>query len=301
MPLLHARRVTPRRLASRRLAVVATATMAGAALLSACSTSSADPNPAPSASGTTASPTQSAQARKATSTYQRYVKAEAAALVTGTEQFVAAVKAGDTSRAKALYPTARSHFERIEPVAASFGDLDPRIDGREDGLEEGETFGGYHRLEKDLWRTGLTAESSRVADQLLADVELLAKEAQGATFQPIDLANGSKALLDEMASGKVTGEEERYSHTDLYDFAANLDGCATALAALAPMITASDPTLAATIADREKALEKVLAQHRTGRDGWQSYTALTDRDVKELSAALDAYSEAAAQAAAAVA
>lgn len=289
--------------AAHHLTRLAAITMAGAVLLSGCSRSSADPSAAsaPTSSTGSASTAQSAQARKASATYQRFVIAEAADLVTQTEKFVAAVKAGDTARAKALYPQARSHFERIEPVAASFGDFDPRIDGREDITAEGGTFGGYHRLEKDLWQTGLTADSATVADQLLTDVRLLDKEVQKVQFQPIDLANGSKSLLDEMATGKVTGEEERYSHTDLYDFAANLDGCATAVAALTPMITAADPTLAATIADRQKALEKVLAQHRKGRDGWQSYTSLSEADVKELSTALDAYSEAVAQVAAVVA
>ena len=71
-----------------------------------------------------------------------------------TTDFVAAVKAGDVAKAKALYPVARTYCERIEPVAEIFGDLDPKIDGREDGATTELPFTGFHRLEKDLWVSG---------------------------------------------------------------------------------------------------------------------------------------------------
>lgn len=61
---------------------------------------------------------------------------------------------GKVADAKALYPKARGHWEEIEPVAEPFGDLDPKIDGREDIIAEGVAFTGYHRLEKDLWVDG---------------------------------------------------------------------------------------------------------------------------------------------------
>ena len=66
------------------------------------------------------------------------------ALVPKTQEFVDAVKAGDVDQAKALFPVARTYWERIEPVAESFGDLDPKIDGRED--DERRPGRGVHRL-----------------------------------------------------------------------------------------------------------------------------------------------------------
>ena len=44
--------------------------------------------------------------------------------------FVAAIKSGDVERAKQLFATTREPYEAIEPVAESFGDLDPAIDAR---------------------------------------------------------------------------------------------------------------------------------------------------------------------------
>jgi len=222
--------------------------------------------------------------------YQAFVNHEADELLEDTTKFVALVKAGKVDEAKALYPTARSHWEEIEPVAESFGDLDPKIDGREEVVAEGMAFTGYHRLEKDLWADGLQPDSGSVADQLLTDVTELVAQAKAVRLNPLQLANGSKALLDEMATGKITGEEERYSHTDLWDFDANFEGSLAAIDALRPFLEARNPALLATIDERAAALDEVLDTHQRD-DGFVPYTELTPADVKALSEALDAFSE----------
>ncbi len=102
-------------------------------------------------------------------------------------------------------------------------------------------FTGYHRLEKDLWVDGLQPDSSAIADQLLADVTELVAKAKAVQLNPLQLANGSKALLDEMATGKITGEEERYSHTDLWDFDANFEGSQAAHRGAAPVPRGQEP------------------------------------------------------------
>lgn len=227
---------------------------------------------------------------QAVSDYERYAKAQSAAFLDRTTEFVALVKAGKVEQAKALYPVARSYWERIEPVAESFGDLDPKIDGREDVLEEGMAFTGYHRIEKDLWVDGLQKDTGTLADQLLSDVTTLNAKIATISLNPLQLANGSKALLDEIATGKITGEEERYSHTDLWDFEANFEGSRTAIAALRPYLMTKDKALVETIDARAKALGSLLESHRKG-DGFVLYTQLSKDEVRALSDALDAFSE----------
>lgn len=242
-------------------------------------------------SGASAAPqTDDAQINAATASYARFVASQSDALLTRTTEFVGLVKAGKVDEAKALYPVARSYWERIEPVAESFGDLDPRIDGREDVVEEGMKFTGYHRLEQDLWVKGLQADSGAIADQLLADVTTIVTEAKKVKFNGLQLANGSKALLDEMATGKITGEEERYSHTDLWDFAANWEGSKGAIAALRPVLEERDAALVASYDKRAAALDALVQKHTKG-DGYQLYTELTPVEVRALSDALDAVAE----------
>ena len=226
----------------------------------------------------------------ATTQYQAWVAKEADEFLARTTEFVALVKAKKVDEAKALYPVARSSWERIEPVAESFGDLDPKIDGREEVTAEGMEFTGYHRLEKDLWETGLQADSSAIADRLLTDVTELVGKAKTVQLNPLQLANGSKALLDEIATGKITGEEERYSHTDLWDFDANFEGSMAAIQALRPYLEAKDPEVVEAIDTRGKALEELLETHKKG-DGFVLYTDLTPAQVKALTEALDAFAQ----------
>ena len=226
----------------------------------------------------------------AISDYKAFVAQQSDELLAGTEAFVAAVKDGDVVKAKELYPTARLPWETIEPVAESFGDLDPRIDGREDVVEEGMKFTGYHRLEKDLWVSGLQKDSNAIADQLLADVKEIAAKSKTVEPTALTISNGAKALLDEVATGKITGEEERYSHTDLWDFRGNLQGSQEALETLRPVVTERAPELQKLLDARFGELNKLLDSHReAGR--FVSYKTLTAADIKALTVALDALSE----------
>jgi iron uptake system component EfeO len=232
--------------------------------------------------------------------YQRYVQSQTGALLEQTTAFVDAVEAGDVEGAKALYPVARTYWERIEPVAEVFGDLDPRIDGREGDQAEGEDFTGYHRIEQALWVGNTTEGMTPYADQLLADVQEVVDLADGTTLEPLQLANGAKALLDEIATGKITGEEDRYSHTDLWDFAANLEGSEAAVQALRPYLEEADPDLVAGIDERFAATEAELEQYRTD-GGWTLHDQLTEEQLQGLSDSITALSESVGQVAAVVA
>jgi iron uptake system component EfeO len=232
--------------------------------------------------------------------YQRYVQSQTGALVEQTTAFVNAVKAGDIEGAKALFPVARTYWERIEPVAESFGDLDPIIDGREGDQAEGEDFTGFHRIEQALWQTGDVSDMGPYADQLLTNVQEVVTRSNDVQLDALQLANGAKGLLDEIATGKITGEEDRYSHTDLWDFRANLEGSEAAVQALRPYLEKADPDLVGEIDQRFAAAEAELEQHRAG-DGWQSYDQLTDDQLRGLSDSITALTESVSQVASVVA
>jgi iron uptake system component EfeO len=241
-------------------------------------------------SGSAQALTADAKLAAATESYQRYVRSQTAALLEKAQEFVDAVKAGDVAKAKALFPVARTYWERIEPVAEIFGDLDPKIDGREEVIEEGMEFTGFHRIEKDLWVTGSVAGSGPMADRLMADIKEIVAKANAEKLSPLALANGAKELLDEVATGKITGEEDRYSHTDLWDFAANLEGSQAAVAALRPVLEERAPDLVTTLDTTFAAAKTTLEKHRKG-DGWRLHNELSPTELKELSDAINALAE----------
>jgi iron uptake system component EfeO len=219
--------------------------------------------------------------------YTQYVQTQVGALQERTQEFTDAVKAGDIPTAQSLYPVARSYYERIEPVAESFGDLDPKIDARENDVEPGGTWTGFHVLERDLWQTGDVSQSGPVADQLVTDVDDLAARVANLDLQPLDLANGALGLLDEIATGKITGEEDRYSHTDLFDVAANLEGSEAAIQSLRPVIADRSADLATALDTQFAAASAELEKYHTGNT-WTTYTDLTQDQLRALSDAINA-------------
>jgi iron uptake system component EfeO len=241
-----------------------------------------------------------ANVEQATDAYADYVKDEAKELLEETTAFVEAYRKGDDAAARKLYPTARQHWERIEIVAESFGDLDPKMDLREADLEEGQEWTGWHRLEKDLWPpapengrayTALTkAERATYGKDLLANTTTLHSRVQTMTYDLSQIGNGSKGLLDEVATDKITGEEDIWSHTDLYDFQANVDGAKAAFDLLEPMLAAKDEELEEQIDERFDDLQDLLDKYRQG-DGFVSYDTVTEPQRKELSDAVNALSE----------
>jgi len=226
--------------------------------------------------------------------YRRYLEQNTAELVERTEPFVAAVLAGDLARAKALYVPARIPYERIEPVAESFGDLDPRIDARANDVTPGQ-FGGFHRIEKALWAEGTTAGMKPVAEQLLADVRELRRKVRGVGLEAAQIANGANELLGEVSASKITGEEERYSHTDLDDFEANVAGAEAAFAAVGPLLEESDAGLAGEIEASFEDVQLALKPYRRG-DGFVPYAELTEADTRRLAQEIDALAEKLSQA-----
>ncbi|MBX7450828.1 EfeM/EfeO family lipoprotein [Mycolicibacterium sp. 3033] len=231
--------------------------------------------------------------KEAADSYKRYVNSQTDALIPAVASFVAAIKAGDIEAAKAQYPVARTYYERIEPVAESFpNDLDPRIDLREADLEPGQNWTGFHRLEKDLWVSGLQPDTNAIADQLVADVRELdaGVKAPDYTIDSTQIAGGAQGLLDEIAKSKISGEEDIFSHTDLWDFNANLQGSQTAVASVRPILDERNPDLGKRVDQRFAEAEKMLEQYRKG-DGFVSYDTVTEPQRQELSRAIDALSK----------
>lgn len=231
----------------------------------------------------------------ATGQYASYVKDQSEQLLSGTEQFAAAFASGNAEQARSLYAATRQHWERIEPVAESFGDLDPQLDAREADLEPGQEWTGWHRAEKDLFPpadyTALTAaERSAIADRMVADTKDLVERTRTLEISADMLGNGAKELLDEVATGKVTGEEEIWSHTDLWDFQANVDGARIAFESLKPALLQKDAALAGSLDEKFAALQAELATHAQG-SGFTYYDKLTPEQVQQLASLVDALGE----------
>lgn len=257
-----------------------------------------------------------ADVEQAKASYLDYVRGQVNGFADQTAVFVAAVKAGDLDAARAQFGQTRTFYERIEPVAESFPDLDPAIDMRWDDTEDGAApFTGFHRIERFLWApqtsdigekpgdvtqadydnalaTDNKAEADKAADELLANVNALKAEVDKPdfVFETGSFVKGPQALIDEVAATKVGGEEDRYSHTDLWDFAANVDGSETLIAAMQPIIAAKNPELMDKITAQFAAVRASIEEYQTA-DGYQSYDQVPEEARKAFSDQIDALSQ----------
>jgi iron uptake system component EfeO len=229
---------------------------------------------------------------KAINDYKRYLLENSEELTQKTRPFVAAVIAGEVDKAKQLYPEPRVNYERIEPVAESFGDLDPRIDARENDVPPSE-FGGFHRIEKALWEEESTKGMKPVAEALLEDVEELEEKIKGnIKIQAVEIANGANELLTEVSTSKITGEEERYSHIDLVDFKGNVEGAQKAFEDVAPLMKGQEPALTKEIEKDFEAVYAALEPYETSKwPGFVLYEELTKADTRKLAQVIDTLAE----------
>ena len=221
-----------------------------ALVLAGCSSSDSGSTEESSASSPTETTTSAAAApspelEKAAEEYKGYATGQIDELVGLVKVFTDAVRANDLQAAQAAFAPSRMPWERIEPLAGLVEEIDGKVDARVDdfaGVDD-PAFTGWHRLEFLLFEKNTTEGGAPFADQLDKDVASLKEEFAKVEVTPLDVANGAAELIEEVSEGKITGEEDRYSKTDLWDFDANLQGSQAAVDKLSPALKEADPAL----------------------------------------------------------
>ncbi len=227
---------------------------------------------------------------KETSDYKKFVEEQIDMLLKDTENFAQLLKAGKLDEAKKAYPLIRMAYERSEPIAESFGESDIKIDYRlADFKEEFKTeegWKGFHRIEKILWEENTTKGTEKYADELVNDIKELKAKITTIEVTPDLMLTGAIDLLNEVSTQKITGEEEIFSHTDLYDFRANIEGAQKIFELFRPKLEKKDAKLVATLDTEFKAVNDLLNKYMTDDKHYKLYTDLTKEDTKALAEAV---------------
>jgi iron uptake system component EfeO len=214
---------------------------------------------------------------KAATEYQAYAVEQTKQLVTVTKTLTDAVRAGDLAAAQAAYAPSRVPWERIEPLAGLVEEIDGKVDARVDdsaGVDD-PTFTGWHRLEYLMFQQNTVEGGAPFADQLDKDIATLNTQMPTLEVTPRDVAVGAAELIEEVSEGKITGEEDRYSKTDLWDFDANLQGSQAAIERLKPALQEANPELLGKIETGFTELNATLQPLRRG-DGWVLFCTEND-------------------------
>ncbi len=229
--------------------------------------------------------------------YAAYVNQNVSQLITSTQAMCAAINAGNLTQAQELYPQARIYYERIEPVAEVWGTLDTAIDGRIDNpVTNPADLTGFHKIEMLMWEGDTLSGASQYCTQLVSNQQQLQKLVATATYDPVTMASGATDLINEAATAKITGEEERYSNTDLVVFQANVDGAMEVFNLMKPYLQKTQPSLVTQIEKRYQTVESAIAQYKAtpGYDntGYVEYSTVLDPQRRILSAQVQAFAEA---------
>lgn len=225
--------------------------------------------------------------KEATTEYKAYVQKQIDQLLVDTEKFRDTLKEGKLDEAKKMYPLIRMSYESAEPLAESFTELDTKIDIRlVDYVKDNQDdsgWRGFHRIEKIMWEQNTTDGTSEYADLLVNDVKELDAKIATIDVTTEAMLTGAVDLLNEVADTKITGEEEAFSHTDLYDFRANIQGAEKIFELLKPSIEKQDAKLVKTLETNFKEVNELLDKHMTDSEHYKSYNELSKEDIKELS------------------
>jgi iron uptake system component EfeO len=228
--------------------------------------------------------------------YSSYVEQNVTSLVSYSRAFCRAIDDGSMTQAKLLYPKARVYYERIEPVAEIWGSLDTDIDGRwENPVTVASQFRGFHKLEQLLWEGNTLAAAPRLCAGLVRNEQQLLTLVHKAQYNPLEMASGATDLVNEAATSKISGEEERYSNTDLPVFEANVDGAMKVVTLLQSYLQKKDPGLLSLIRQRDAAITKQLGKYQAspGYDGtgYVEYSTVLDSQRRQLAGAVNALAE----------
>lgn len=227
---------------------------------------------------------------KETADYKKFVEEQIDMLLKDTENFAQLLKDGKLDEAKKAYPLIRMAYERSEPIAESFGESDIKIDYRlADFKEEFKTeegWKGFHRIEKILWEENTTKGTEKYADELVNDIKELKAKITTIEVTPDLMLTGAIDLLNEVSTQKITGEEEIFSHTDLYDFRANIEGAQKIFELFRPKLEKKDAKLVATLDTEFKAVNDLLNKYMVDDKHYKLYTDLTKEDTKALAEAV---------------
>lgn len=236
---------------------------------------------------------------KETEEYKKFVEEQIDILLKDSEKFAEVLKSGNLEEAKKMYPLIRMAYERSEPIAESFGESDVNIDFRLVDFKEEynteESWRGFHRIEQILWEKNTTKGTEKYAIQLIDDIKELVAKIKTVEVTPDIMITGAVDLLNEVSTSKITGEEEIYSHTDLYDFRANIEGAEKIFEIFKPKLSKVDEKLVEELNIRFKEVNTLLDKYMVDDKNYKSYTQLTNEDTRLLSEAVTKLGEPLAQ------
>jgi len=221
------------------------------------------------------------------SEFRVYLAVQGSGLIKAVTALNQAIASGDLAQAQAQYLPARAAYQRLAPAAQRLAELDNHINARADYFEKREqdpAFVGFHRLEYALFQQRNLDDVAPIAHRLLADVTELKQQLLAQSLPPEQLVSIVVRNLNSLAEVRAgSGEEERYSHSDLNGFAANAQTARKVVDLLRPMLSKSSADVLANVDQAMSDFDNQLNAFKSA-DGYVSYDAVTAAQCQQIAA-----------------
>jgi iron uptake system component EfeO len=137
---------------------------------------------------------------------------------------------------------------------------------------------------------GASGDLEALAQGLSADVKDLQGRLGALVIEPRVMARGAGELIDEVAQSKLTGEEDRYSQTDLWSIDANLDGSKRIVDIMRPTLETLDADYLTRIDAAFSSVDEVIGRYAQ-TEGFSPFSEITPEDLIRLQAGMAGLSE----------
>jgi iron uptake system component EfeO len=158
-------------------------------------------------------------------------------MVTSVAALASAIQSRDLGFSRIAYEAARHEYEQIEVYALAFSEIDRAIDARPYSFELGEDdpgFRGFHKIERALFRDGNLDVAQEYVTQLIESTSQLEDAVKNTSnFNVVGCFEGMIELSLEIASKKISGEEETFSDLSVLIFEKNWQGISVVYAPFA--------------------------------------------------------------------
>ena len=202
--------------------------------------------------------------------------------VADMELLVRYVKEGKLEEAQKFYPLVHMYYERLQPMKASFAELDAMIDGElEEGKEDKAT--GFHKLEYGLFNEKTTTGYEAVAEELLVNINKLSMEVESVQLDGQQLVNSAVSMLDDIVTKKLTDDETSYAFAHIYDVKANTEAVEELVKIF---MSRADTEKVATVTEKINVLNDTIAYYEVGKEDYVNYSYFTSKQKEELIAAV---------------
>jgi iron uptake system EfeUOB component EfeO/EfeM len=229
-----------------------------AILLSACGAAASAP-PASTGRPQQASSEKTA-ASQAKTTFRADIDSAASEFVGEISRLRADLERGADQQARVDELDAQGDYDRFRFLQTVNEEAAVTLDELPSDVAHGQSFGGLHAVERDLWTPGMSGHALTDSTGLLAEAPvaryLLGKE----MVDPEAIATTGVEELGWVEDTAIPGREEPSSHRDAVDIVATLEAADDAYRAVAPLGARAAPSLTTSVAEQ---FAEVLATARS--------------------------------------